>query len=465
MSDRSAVPPIPLESAVHWRPALRRFAGLAEWSVGRGAVGLLALRIGQIGIEFLTGLLLARLLGASGYGAYAFAMSWVGLLGVPAALGFDRLAIREIARFKASAAWPSMRGILRRSSQITVITSIGLSISAWILAPYLASNLEPQMTDAFRVGLIIVPLLAIARLRQAVLWGLGRTVWGQIPDAGIQPVAFLCLVIAVFVSFQVEPTGALAVGLQAGAAALACAAGLALARKALPREVLGAEPKFQTSAWIRSALPFVWILGMNVIVSYADIVLLGAIVGSAPAGVYRAASQLANLIAFPLTAVNLAFAPVIASLYAKRDLHTLQIQATRAAIVILAMSLPIFLILLALGDRILLLFGDEFTAGRLSLAILCCGYLVNTAMGTSGYLLIMTRHERAAAVTFGCSAAISIVGNLLLIPVWGINGAATATALSVIFVSVAFAVLTYWKLGIQPTVLPVQLWSRFGRAK
>jgi O-antigen/teichoic acid export membrane protein len=111
-----------------------------QWSVGIGAVGMLVLRIGQIGIEFLTGLLLARLLGASGYGAYAFAMSGVGLLGVPAALGFDRLAIHEIARFKASATWRSMRGILRRSSQVTVITSVGLSISAEIWRPTFRTN-------------------------------------------------------------------------------------------------------------------------------------------------------------------------------------------------------------------------------------------------------------------------------------------------------------------------------------
>jgi O-antigen/teichoic acid export membrane protein len=113
----------------------------------------------------------------------------------------------------------------------------------------------------------------------------------------------------------------------------------------------------------------------------------------------------------------------------------------------------------------LLLFGDEFTAGRLSLAILCGAYLVNAAMGTSGYLLIMTKHEHAAAVAFGCSAAINVLGNFLLIPVWGINGAATATALSVVFVSVAFAILTSRKLGIQPTVLSIGLWSSFRRPR
>lgn len=462
MNDQPIEPPLPLAPPVHPGP-FRRFTGLAQWSVGRGALGMLALRIGQIGAEFLNGLLLARLLGASGYGAYAFAMSWVGLLGIPAALGFDRLVIREVARFRADENWQLLRGILRRSGQATAIAAIGLALLAAIAAPYVASDLEPQMLEALQIGLIIIPLLAAARLRQAVLWGLGRSVWGQMPDALIQPLAFLCLLIGMFVLFRAEPTGRMAVGLQAMAVGLACGAGIIMVRRALPTEVLSARPEYQTSLWLRGALPFVWILGMNVIVSYADVVMLGSMLGAASAGVYRAASQLANLIALPLTAVQLALAPIIASLYAKRDLYGLQTQATRAAAIILAMSLPVFLVLIAFGDRILLLFGEEFPTGYQSLAILSGGYLVNAAMGPSGYLLIMTKHEHAAALTFAGSAAISIIGNLVLIPKWGINGAASATASSIIFVSVVFAVLAYCKLGIQPTALKV--WRRSGSTR
>jgi O-antigen/teichoic acid export membrane protein len=117
------------------------------------------------------------------------------------------------------------------------------------------------------------------------------------------------------------------------------------------------------------------------------------------------------------------------------------------------MALPIAAILTLFGRPILGLFGAEFVTGSSALAILTCGYLLNAAMGTSGYLLIMTRHERAAAAGFACSAAINVAGNLLFIPIWGVAGAAAATALSVAVVSIAFAVLAYRKLRIQPTAL------------
>jgi O-antigen/teichoic acid export membrane protein len=273
------------------------------------------------------------------------------------------------------------------------------------------------------------------------------------------------LLIAAFVLFRAEPSGPMAVGLQAGAAALACAAGIIMARRALPTEALSAQAEYHTAAWLRSALPFVLLLGMNVIVNYTDVVMLGSMIGAAPAGIYRAASQLANLIAFPLTAVQLAFAPVIASLYAAHDFHSLQAQTTRAAFTILVVALPAFLVFILFGGWILLLFGEDFSTGYDSLAILSGGYLVNAAMGPSGYLLIMTKHERAAAAIFGCSAAINIIGNLALIPILGIDGAATATASSLIFVSIAFAILAWRQLGIQPTILSVRLLARLGQPK
>jgi O-antigen/teichoic acid export membrane protein len=432
--------------------------------VPKGAAGMLLLRIVQVGLEFLCGLVLARLLGASSYGAYAFALSWAGLLGIPAAVGFDRLLIREIAKFHARAEWQLMRGMLRRSGSIVLVASIVVAVAAIICAQVVAAQPGSQMTIAFQLGMIIVPLVAFARLRQAALQGLGRVVWGQVPETLLQPVALLCLLGGMYLLPGVARTGSVAVALHAAAAAVACAGGIALLRRSLPAEVTAATPEYRTRPWLLSAMPFLWILGMNVILTYTDVIMLGLLVGSEPAGVYRVASQMASFIAFPLTAVNLAFAPSIARLYAQNDTAALQRKATRAAQAILAMALPVTVILDLFGQSILRLFGDEFVLGYPALAILSVGYLLNAAMGTSGYLLIMTRHERAAAATFAGSAAISIVGNLVLIPAWGVNGAAVATATSVIFVSVIFAVLAHRKLGIQPTAVFFRWSSDQGRS-
>jgi O-antigen/teichoic acid export membrane protein len=427
-----------------------------DGQLASNAAWTLALRIGQVGLEFLTGLLAARLLGASSYGAYAFALSWVGLLGIPAAAGFDRLLIREVAIFLARSDWSAMRGILRRSNQIAALLSILLASIAAGGAQALAGQNGSEMKMALGLGMIIVPFVAIARIRQAALQGLGHVALGQLPEAILQPVVLLLLFAGLFWVPDMFRTGPVAVGLHALAAGSACVVGVWLLRRELPRDVASASPSYQTGAWLMRALPFVWILGMNVIMMHTDVILLGLLDGSDAAGVYRVANQVASLVAFPLTAVNMAFAPVIARTYADANHAKLQQQATKAARAILLMSSPIALVLFLFGNPILLVFGNDFAAGSTALAILAGGFLVNAAMGTSGYLLIMTQHEKAAAVAFAASAGLNLIGNLVLIPAFGVIGAATATAISVISVSVAFAWLAYRKLGILPTafILP-----------
>jgi O-antigen/teichoic acid export membrane protein len=60
---------------------------------------------------------------------------------------------------------------------------------------------------------------------------------------------------------------------------------------------------------------------------------------------------------------------------------------------------------------------------------LCAGQLINAAMGSVGYLLIMTGHGRDAAASLGVGVAVNIILNALLIPVWGIEGAAFSSAI------------------------------------
>jgi O-antigen/teichoic acid export membrane protein len=309
------------------------------------------------------------------------------------------------------------------------------------------------MVLAFQLGMLIVPLIAVARARQAALQGLGRVVWGQVPETVAQPVVLLCLLGAAYLIPGAPLRGPLAVVLHAAAAGVACAWGIGLLRRSLPAAARMAAPEYRTRAWLVGAIPFLWILGMNVVLMYVDVIMLGLLAGSEPAGIYRVAAQMAASVAFPLTAVNMAFAPMIATLYVRNDTVTLQKRATTCARSVLAMALPIALVFVLFGRPILALFGADFVAGNTALTILVIGYLLNAAMGTSGYLLIMTKHERAAAMTFSCSAAINILGNLLFIPIWGVNGAAVATALSVVAVSMTMAILAFRYLGIRPTAL------------
>jgi len=93
-------------------------------------------------------------------------------------------------------------------------------------------------------------------------------------------------------------------------------------------------------------------------------------------------------------------------------------------------------------------FGLEFAAAYAPLIILLLGEFVNSAAGSVGFLLSMTGHERETMLGIAAAATLNIALNLLLTPSWGIGGAATAAASSMILWNVLLWWITWKQLGI-----------------
>ncbi len=77
-----------------------------------------------------------------------------------------------------------------------------------------------------------------------------------------------------------------------------------------------------------------------------------------------------------------------------------------------------------------LFFGQEFVLSYVPLLLLFGGQLVSSAVGSVGFLLIMTGNERVVAKAFTVGALTNIALNVLLIPRFGTVGAAVATSAS-----------------------------------
>jgi O-antigen/teichoic acid export membrane protein len=192
---------------------------------------------------------------------------------------------------------------------------------------------------------------------------------------------------------------------------------------------------------------------MFVINNRTDAIMLGIMQGNESVGLYNVANRGAMLISFILVAVNQSLAPSIAKLYAEGNLSKLQSIITKSSRTIIFGSLPIALILIIFGKWFLLIFGSEFTAAYLTLVILSFGQLINATMGSVGLLLDMTGHERDTAVGVGTTAILNIILNALFIPIWGVNGAAIATAISTIAWNIILFFYVKKRLGITPSIV------------
>ena len=87
--------------------------------------------------------------------------------------------------------------------------------------------------------------------------------------------------------------------------------------------------------------------------------------------------------------------------------------------------------------------------------MLSIGQLMNAIMGPVAFLLSMTGNEKIVAQIFGLTACLNILMNLLFIPLFGIQGAAVATTISVIIWNVVLRWLALKKLNIETLAIGV----------
>jgi O-antigen/teichoic acid export membrane protein len=191
---------------------------------------------------------------------------------------------------------------------------------------------------------------------------------------------------------------------------------------------------------------------VRALLSRSDLLMLGMLADTTSVGIYAVASRVTDLVAFALTAINVIFAPNIAALHARGDHAALQAMVTTtawwAALSALVIGLPLFV----LAGTVLSLFGDAFTSGTVVLRILLVGQIVNVAAGSVGPMLTMTGHERQAAIVLGVAAAAQIGMNTAMIPLFGMEGAAVTTALTVIGWNLAMGILVWRNLKIIPSI-------------
>lgn len=421
--------------------------------LARGSLAGFAILGAGAGLTFLSEVVIARNLGVENYGLFAMVMAWLQVLVMVVLLGSNQALLRFVPVYVSSMNWSLLRGLLRqcwRGSLLLGLIVFSLVTFSLVLA---GESVPSEVRLAFLIGMAALPLYALSAQRQAVLRGLHYIVSALAPENIVRPMLLMLLVMALgwWKGFPVTAASGLAInGL---AVAVAFLLGLYWQQRALPGEARICEPEFRSREWLHVALPLFLIAGMQLLISRMDIILLGAITGREPAGIYTAASRIADLLVFALAAANAVVAPMIAGLYARDDMAGLQRILTLLAKGLLLFTLPLAALVMFFGSSILSLFGEGYVAGYLPLLILVCSQAVNSLCGPVGFLLAMTGHQMQSLRILALVTVLNIVLNLVLIPSFGMVGAAVATAITVVLWNLLMLRFVRGHMGIDSSVL------------
>ena len=162
-----------------------------------------------------------------------------------------------------------------------------------------------------------------------------------------------------------------------------------------------------------------------------DIVLVAFLRGPAEAAIYTAATRFLVVGQFGNSALNMAAQPRFAELFAVRDRRTANTlyRATTAWLILL--TWPLYLLAVIYGPEVLAIFGHSYRAGDLVMVILGCTMLVATGCGQVDMVLITSGRSSWSLANGLMALVINVSLDLLLIPRYGIIGAAIGWAVAI----------------------------------
>jgi len=293
--------------------------------------------------------------------------------------------------------------------------------------------------------------LALSQQIQYVLRSRAWIVRAQIPDLVLRPLGVIAVVMVLWFSgFVVSGRDAMVITVVVSL--LGVALSMVWLKKSFPARVWHAPRIFQRLEWRKISTPLLFVSGANLLLTQIDILMLGVLQSTDQSGVYAIASRLSAMSIFATIALASFGAPLVAELYSQNKLDDLARISKTMARVAFAFLVPAVTVLVLFGEYILNLFGAAFAEAYLPLLILIGGQVLAACFGASAVILTMTAHEKIAARILMLSVVGNVVLNAAFIPLYGMMGAAIATALTLAFPIVIMSFIVRSRLGINSTI-------------
>ncbi len=415
---------------------------------GGASVSLLGKLTGT-GLRYLSQVIIALFLGADFFGVYALGIAIYQFGELFAAMGLGSGVVRYAAIHHGGRDEGRLLGVLHQATTLPFLGGLIVGLSIFMLADTIALGWfgEPSVAVVLRVVAIALPFGASMTVTALATTGFQVTRYLVYIRDLVHPVTNLLFVVLLSgIGFGIIGASIAWVI----AAIVGFSAALYVVRELLPSTASGTlKPVYETGTLLAFSLPLLlgelsWLLLL-----WTDIIMLGSLRSAGDVGVYRAVSQTALFIPVFLGSINTIFAPMIADFHNKGDIKRMKASFQISTRWSLLLSVPLFLVMVVAGEELLRVFGSAFVVGALPLAVLGMGQLVNAGSGGVGYMLVMSGHQYLKLAGDLVFAVVNVVLNALLIPAWGLMGAAVATGISIAGLNVLRGLQVYHILGVQ----------------
>lgn len=400
-----------------------------------GAASFLFKIIGLItGYAFT--LFVTRQYGAYTMGIYALSFTILNMLSIFGKVGLDTTLVKYISDLVGRGRAQAARVAYIKAITIMVPLCMLISIGLYFLSPLIAHHIfhKEYLTPYLKMVAIALLPFSFKAINESVMRGLKRiAAFAFFQYVSMSTVSLFVLVTYVFLlGMDGDPVKALVIGafILSGITLLYIQRSSRSLKADEPQD-MGTTDILNYRAMLGYSVPLLFGSAMVFITAWTDTIMLGIMSGSVELGVYSVAMRVAPLVSIAMISLNNIAGPQIAAFYGKRDMEGMRRSIQRAAKYSFWSAVPVFAVLIIFPSFILGLFGSEFHAATLALRLLLIGQLISTATGPVGQALQMTGKQKSFQYLALVSMILNIILNALLIPRYGINGAAFASMCSI----------------------------------
>ncbi|TIO47177.1 MAG: exopolysaccharide biosynthesis protein [Mesorhizobium sp.] len=436
--------------------------------VGRGllhaSIFALLVYIGGAGLSSMAQLGIARLVGATSYGTYSYALAWSTVLATLSTLGFNMSLLRFVPEYRAAGRWDLARGVITFALLWSLSAAMLAGLTGASLVAFSGEN-HQELQRAMLLAMAAVPLMTACMLGASLIRAFGGVVSALLPERVARDGLLLALVGGAAFSGWVTLDAPFAMMAVVTSSAVTVMLVLATAIKLRPTDLQNARASYSGRLWRSVIPPTVLITGLDAFVSRTGVMLLGWTGRVHEAGIFALCLNVAMLVGLSNVAVSTMFSPTAADLHARGDHEGLQRLFSRAAVLSFSGALALALALLVVTEPLLSWFGEDFAVGAPIARILIMGYLCNAVCGPQLNLLTMTKNEWAAATTMVGGSVAAVVACAAGIAMDGATGAAVGFTLALVVWNLAMATNIRKRLNILPGLVFAALALRAGQLR
>lgn len=422
---------------------------LAVRTLARGSgIGIVGTALSQVSMLLIV-VLLAASGGASSVGVYSQAFAIFTVTSLVTLVGAQTTLTRYVAdRLVDAESHPAVRRLITYGTRGPVLAGLGTSAALVLLAPAIGKGLldEPDVVVPLSLMALGIPFASYSRSAAAALQGFGEVRQLVIITMVLEPALRLLLTAAaVLTGFGVEGAS-LAILVSNIVAAV-------YARVRLRRTVVArlTEPTGTGTFDRREVLRFTILTSAatvaNIALLWADTIILGAYLPSSTVGVYQLATRILAIASLAGAPIAMAFAPQIADLLRRQAWERLSGAYSLATIWSTRLAIPAISLCVVAPRQLADLIGHGSGVAVGATLVLAVGKLVEAATGSCGMILNMSHRVGLNALNNVVALTVNVVLNLVLIPVWGLVGAAVAWSAALILLNVGRSVEVRLLLG------------------